>query len=62
MFIFLAATASVTYLFSGSICYLAIKAENCRRHQIAPRTDRIQQSLLWPLWLAKEINSASVQG
>ncbi|MEA5421183.1 hypothetical protein VB712_18320 [Spirulina sp. CCNP1310] len=60
MLIFLLTTASATYLFSGSVCYLAIKAENCRRHQIAPRADRIQQSLLWPLWLAKEINSASI--
>lgn len=60
MFVFLLTTASVTYLFSGSVCYLAIKAENCRQDRIAPRTDRLQQSLLWPLWLAKEINSASL--
>ncbi len=60
MFVFLLTTASITYLFSGSVCYLAIKAENCRRDQIAPRTDRLQRSLLWPLWLAQEINSASL--
>ncbi|NEO86438.1 MAG: hypothetical protein F6J87_19590 [Spirulina sp. SIO3F2] len=41
----------VSYIFSGSVCYLVVKANHTKAKRLAARRERLVASVFWPLWL-----------
>lgn len=45
----------LSYCFSGSVCYLAVKADHENAQRSSTRGERIAISLFWPIWLMRAI-------
>ncbi|MEA5468450.1 hypothetical protein [Spirulina sp. 06S082] len=54
---FFLTSSATAYLFSGSVCYLALRAEKQRQGQPIPTLQKLEIPLFWPLWIAKEMTN-----
>lgn len=50
-------SSAMAYLFSGSVCYLALRAEKKRQGQPLSNLQKFEIPLFWPLWIAKEMDA-----
>ncbi|MBP0020687.1 MAG: hypothetical protein J7647_24420 [Cyanobacteria bacterium SBLK] len=54
---FFLTSSAVAYLFSGSVCYLALRAEKHRQGKSLSNLQKLEIPLFWPLWIAKEMDN-----